>query len=83
MGGNVGRMCGFACADRASYWEKRVNIVDVDFRWVERLVAVPERRYVKRPGLVLQWRKKVIDLRWKHPEPEWTDWQDVKTETEE
>lgn len=61
-----------------------MNVIDVDFKYVERSVPVLEYG----PGVgkivpVLQWRKKIIDSRYKHPgEGEWTEWQDVRTEVE-
>ena len=64
-----------------------MQIVDVDFRWAERVLTAGHggNETVK----VLQWRKKIgigyTDDRTsmvKYPGEEWTDWQDVRTEAE-
>lgn len=53
-----------------------MDMMDIDFRWV-----VPPHTTTE--PAVLQWRKKIIDPRWRHPgEGEWTEWQDVRTEAE-
>lgn len=57
-------------------------IIDIDFRYVKRLVPAPEwGENMSRPGLALQWRKKILDPS-KSANPTWTDWQDVRTEEE-
>lgn len=67
------------------------GIIDVDFRYVMKLVPAPEwGQNMARPGPVLQWRKTVpvaSEETKDMPVPyivgyEWTDWQDVRTEEE-
>lgn len=67
------------------------DIVDVDFRYVTRVV--PAHIYGENIGLnatILQWRKKITAENDELSPPvgfvvrkiEWTDWQDVRTEVE-
>ncbi len=64
-----------------------MSIVDVDFRYVMRLVLIGTPKdgaqfCTNEP--VLQWRKKIENDQWNSliAEDNWTEWQDVRTEDE-